>query len=183
MRNAKFFLLILTASLSAPVQAQAVPTLTGGDSVSIRVASLRALFQLLRIDATSLARIWIVTHEGVGYGPMRVGQVPLTEREHAAIRSAYPGARTAIAMDSVIQCPPGVELMMPIRGCPIRDDGIVVRFIPFNVDGDTIRTGGEVIQSRPGGYPTHSWAAGMSLLFVRVGRDWILRAGGFYWET
>jgi hypothetical protein len=68
-------------------------------------------------------------------------------------------------------------------GCPIRDDGIIVRFMPILADGDTLHTGGEVIQSAPGGSGTMTWAKGVKVMFVPQGDIWVFRSAGIYWET
>jgi len=121
MRRRAVIVIALAISMASALSAREAQRLTADDSASIRVTALRALFQHLNVATTRIARLWIVTHEDSRSGPGGTGNVALTQQEHAAIRTAFPVARTADAMGPLFQCPPGVQLRMPPPGPGLSD--------------------------------------------------------------
>jgi len=175
---------LLTASARDRTFAQINRPLTADDSVQVHLAVLRALFDSLRVDTSRTARIWVLPTAHWDSVTRTSTDVALSDRELAAIEAVYPRARGAPAYDSVFVCAPGVRARMPGRGCPIRDDGIVVRFRTIRVSGDTARMAAGVIRSESGASGVYTWQEGFDwIVLVYTRGTWDLRAMLARWIT
>ncbi|MGH7505420.1 MAG: hypothetical protein ACRELX_07200 [Longimicrobiales bacterium] len=89
------------------------------------------------------------------------------------LERAFPNARVTPASDVLFLCPPGVQVRMPGRGCPIRENGVIVRLGPVSVQGDTLHIMVALIRSSSRDSRVfYSWAKGTALVFVRSRGSW-----------
>lgn len=183
MRNLALVLVNLGVWALPATAAQEPTALTAEESAEIRVTAIRVLLRELRVETTSTSVLWIVSDEGRRVGPGGADAAELTEGEHSAIRAAFPTARPADTIESLFQCPPGVRVRMPGQGCPIRDAGVIVRLGSIEIERDTLRTSGELIQTAPGSRGPSTWASGLSLVFVRTAEGWVFRETRYHWIT
>ena len=164
--RATAFALVSAWMLSQSSVAQQLP-LTANDSARLRVAVLTVLLDSVGTVNQRSGRIW-VRYSGAGEAHNRAS-VP-SPSEMATITSVFPTARVVTYSDTVFMCPPGVQVDMPGRGCPIRESGVIVELFDLRVKGDSLWTTGSLIQSNASG--TATWANMVGLLFIRVRGAW-----------
>jgi hypothetical protein len=166
---------VCTLATAAHGFGQATASLTSADSARIKIE----LLKYITGDSTTSGRVWLGTRSYRSAPPASISDAQL-----AAIQAQYPNARNTQPRDSLFLCGPGERVMMPLSGCQIRDDGIIVELGPFVLDGDSVRADVSVTQSwryRDGKW--HSYARGGAAVFERVSGVWRLRRFGWMWET
>lgn len=172
-------LIAAVASIPVPVACAAQ---TANDAATVYVQALRITLERLG-PAEPTPRLWVRRmRQRTPSGAMSPDT--LATIEWAAIASAFPQARQATDADTLFLCPPGVRVMMPVRGCPIRDDGMIIDLGQPRIDGDSAVIAVTLTQSGPGlRNAVHSWASGYDVVFFRIGESWYFRRTRGGWAT
>lgn len=175
MRSAAFaVILVLSTGLQQEAGGQTLRQLAAADSVALRMAVLQIMLDSLGPDQEP-GRIWIQPRANGHAATNQTRSMGLTANEWNAISERFPAARLADASDTLFLCPPGVRVMMPGTGCPIRDQGIIVSFSPLRLMGDSVRAGGSLIQSAVGSQGSFTWMQFIQAVFEHRQGEWRFR--------
>ena len=143
-------------------QAQLPVHLTGADSAQLRVAALRVVFDSLQSPWTESTRLWVRLPNQYDSEAKQWREFAFTALEWATISGAFPNAvRFSREDQPPFLCP---SVLIPGRGCPIKDGGIIVTFgqITLGADGTVLTIGG-LIQSSGNA----TWRQSLGMRFVR----------------
>jgi hypothetical protein len=119
---------LLHLMLNAPTLSP-VNTSTQGavaDSAALRLAVLTAVLDTFGIAPTQ-PRIWLAPYRVYDAIAKKGKDVPFTTVELDSIQRHYPGVMPVADAISPFRCPPGITVKMPGQGCPIAENGIIVR--------------------------------------------------------
>lgn len=166
--------LIMAAVACMPVSAQGVTVFGSRDSAEVTIAAMAKLLGS-RQDGV---RVWVRD----GTRPQResgaVSPRTLSPAQWTAISEAYPAARLVTWSDTLFLCPPGVRVTMPVTGCPVREDGVIINLLPPRVQGDSVWIRGVLTRSQRTHDGHHTWASSADMLFSREDGVWTFRRFG-----
>lgn len=165
---------LLVICINPQLHGQASIVLTAEDSAHVIVVTLQVLTDSLGTPSTSERPIWLnVRHIPHGSSGQR-RPLTLSERQWAEIRATFPTARPVPPGESPFLCPPGVEMSLPGRGCPIQDGGTVIELGLVSVEPDSATTFGMVMSASAPDRPV-TFAQGIAMVLERIERSWRLR--------
>lgn len=179
MRIAAPLVLITLSGIPESMSAQELEPsdLSPDDSIAIFTAVIqRTLTELGPESAEYDRRIWIPAALVERTAPGPDGQYPrVSESIRRGLGESFPGVRFvedyARVFDLVFECPEGVEVRMPGRGCPVQDGGVVVMLGAISPgEAGRLWTHCSLAQSAPSSRRpgvTNSWAQGFRLDLVR----------------
>ena len=169
---------IIVLLLVAPhaLHAQSSEPLTAEDSAALRVLTAQVMLETFKPPFPRDGRIWFGGGIHFRRDSVTDARFLLSDAEWSLLVESYPGARRAVPTDTVFMCRPGVKLRMPGSGCPILDGGIVIELAPLIAHGDSVQTGGYLVQSSTSDGRDISWAQGFHMILERAQRGWRLRA-------
>ncbi len=146
---------------SSPANSQ---SLSVRDSILIRATAVAATLDSFRIDPNS--RIWIerLVSRSDTHSLARENVDPLVN----ALRPRYPRVSAPPSDTELFVCPAGVSVKMPGRGCPIIEDGVIVRIQHPRFTEGSVHIPITVIRSRG----AMTWAAGHIVVLVRQNDTW-----------
>ena len=165
--------LALVPHLASNAVAQAPPSLASSDSLAIRAASLAILLERIREVEVNGQRIWLrpdrADDPAQGRRVLLGGPSP---SELESLKRRFPSLELLPYEDDPFVCPPGVEVYMPLIGCPIREDGIVVELSSPRRQGNRVIAGGSVTRSWTSSLGVQSAMTSYELLFERDDEGW-----------
>ena len=166
MPEATRILPVILLALMSPFRAEAqVPA--HRDSVVVRVNAILATLDTFRIERHS-TRIWLqrdMPSRGATLVPKRRDLV-LT-----LLQDRYPRARAAEGQAGLFLCPAGVQVQTPGRGCPILDNGVIIKIGPVQFLPNAARISIELIKSH-GNFMS---VRGHTMTLVREGMTWTVK--------
>ncbi|MEQ9399903.1 MAG: hypothetical protein RJQ04_12145 [Longimicrobiales bacterium] len=147
-------LLLVCAACSAPWHVDGQQILAGSDTAQIWTVALQTHFSTFE-GLHNTDRLWL----SGWHGPDVLR--PLSSFVTARLQEAFPEAESVDPGDELFACPPGQQVRMPGRGCPIREAGRIVTFFAIaTVEDGHVQTGVSVTRSAPDG----SWTSMLTVI-------------------
>jgi hypothetical protein len=147
-------------AFSCPAYAQSISV---RDSILIHATAVAATLDAFRIDPNS--RIWI---ERLVFRSDTQSHRENVDSLVYALRPRYPGVSAPPSDTELFLCPAGVSVRMPGRGCPIIEDGVVVRIQHPRFTEGSVHIPITVIRSKG----AMTWAVGHIVVLVRQNDAW-----------
>ena len=170
--------LLLGGLVSAqPLLGQHPRELSDEDAVQLRLQTLEAVLDTLgvRRGEGPLPTIWLLPGREVDPETGERAETGYSDADVTRLQAVVPEIRVPdVDGDDLFLCPPGERVMMPISGCPIRDDGVIARLGVPRMEGDTAVVWGSVTQSGTDGERTWTWMEGLELVFLPGDGRWDL---------
>jgi len=167
---------ILLAGCAGVQRSNHLPALSTEDIAEIGVVLLVTALEHYGTPGADSTRIWL---EIVERGASEASAPPGTML--AALTASYPGVRGLERTDYAYLCPPGVHVLMPGQGCPIRDGGIIVTLGVMEPQADgTVSTTVGVTQTDTQSGAT--WNEGFEVILNRnEATGWVASRTGLSW--
>lgn len=176
--------LLVGTSPAAPQNTPEAPAaVPAAELLELRVKTFEVLLDSLAGGLPPTVRIWLVSDPERDPVTGEVTRTSHSPAEVQAIQSRFPSVRLPDDPDRLFLCPPGAEVRMPGSGCPILEDGVIVRLSSVRVSGARAEVTGVLMRSGRSEWGVYSWAEGATIEFERAASGWTFSRFTSRWIT